>query len=103
MADALPNFTLEVSLESHDPLVRHAFGKHYGNEPIERTLADALDVGARRLDVFFMSGLPQQTAESVSQTSQTIFQLNKAALILRDSVSKFKVKAHAHKAYEFDE
>jgi hypothetical protein len=68
MADALPNFTLEVSLESHDPVVRHAFGKHYGNEPIERTLADALDVGARRLDVFFMSGLPQQTAESVLGT-----------------------------------
>ena len=68
MAKALPNFTLEVSLESHDPVVRHAFGKHYGNEPMERTLQDALDVGAQRLDVFFMSGLPQQTAESVLQT-----------------------------------
>lgn len=68
MADALPNFTLEVSLESHDPTVRYAFGKHYNNEPIERTLADALDVGAKRLDVFFMSGLPQQTAESVLGT-----------------------------------
>lgn len=67
-ADALSNFTLEVSLESHDPVVRHAFGKPYGNEPMERTIADALDVGARRLDVFFMSGLPQQTAESVMGT-----------------------------------
>jgi B12-binding domain/radical SAM domain protein len=68
MADALPNFTLEVSLESHDPVVRRAFGKHYDNDPIERTLADALDVGAKRLDVFFMAGLPQQTAESVLGT-----------------------------------
>lgn len=68
MAAALPNFTLEVSLESHDPAVRHAFGKHYTNEPMERTLADALDLGAKRLDVFFMSGLPQQTAESVLGT-----------------------------------
>ena len=68
MADALPNFTLEVSLESHDPVVRHAFGKHYDNEPIERTIADALDVGAKRLDVFFMAGLPQQTAASVLGT-----------------------------------
>jgi hypothetical protein len=68
MADALPNFTLEVSLESHDPVVRHAFGKHYDNEPIERTIADALDVGAKRLDVFFMAGLPRQTAESVLGT-----------------------------------
>jgi B12-binding domain/radical SAM domain protein len=68
MAGALPNFTLEVSLESHDPVVRHAFGKHYDNEPIERTIADALDVGAKRLDVFFMAGLPRQTAESVLGT-----------------------------------
>ncbi len=68
MAAALPNFTLEVSLESHDPVVRHAFGKHYDNTPMERTIADALDLGAQRLDVFFMSGLPKQTAESVLGT-----------------------------------
>ncbi len=68
MAAALPNFTLEVSLESHDPAVRRAFGKNYTNEPMERTLADALDLGAKRLDVFFMSGLPQQTAASVLGT-----------------------------------
>jgi B12-binding domain/radical SAM domain protein len=68
MADALPNFTLEVSLESHDPVVRRAFGKHYDNKPIERTISDALDVGAKRLDVFFMAGLPQQTAASVLGT-----------------------------------
>jgi len=68
VASALPNFTLEVSLESHDPVVRHAFGKGYDNGPMERTLADALDAGARRLDVFFMAGLPQQTADSVLAT-----------------------------------
>ncbi len=68
MASALPNFTLEVSLESHDPVVRRAFGKSYGNEPMEQTIAAALEAGARRLDVFFMSGLPQQTAESVLGT-----------------------------------
>ncbi len=68
LARALPNFTLEVSLESHDPQVRAAFGKHYANEPIERTIADALDVGAKRVDVFFMAGLPQQTAASVLDT-----------------------------------
>jgi B12-binding domain/radical SAM domain protein len=68
IASALPNFTLEVSMESHDPVVRHAFGKPYDNEPMERTIADALDVGARRLDVFFMVGLPQQTPESVLGT-----------------------------------
>jgi B12-binding domain/radical SAM domain protein len=68
MADALPNFTLEVSLESHDPVVRRAFGKPYDNPPVERTIADALDVGAKRLDVFFMAGLPEQTSQSVLAT-----------------------------------
>jgi B12-binding domain/radical SAM domain protein len=68
MAAALPNFTLEVSLESHDPTVRQAFGKPYGNEPMERTMADALAAGARRLDAFFMIGLPQQTQDSVLET-----------------------------------
>jgi hypothetical protein len=68
LAAALPNFTLEVSLESHDPAVRAAFGKHYGNAPIERTISDALAVGAKRVDVFFMAGLPQQTADSVLGT-----------------------------------
>ena len=65
---ALPNFTLEVSLESHDPAVRRAFGKSYGNEAIEETLRAALEAGCQRLDVFFMIGLPQQTFESVLAT-----------------------------------
>ncbi|MCL6430082.1 MAG: TIGR04190 family B12-binding domain/radical SAM domain protein [Anaerolineae bacterium] len=65
---ALPNYTLEVSLESHDPVVRRAFGKDYDNEAIEATLADALDAGCRRLDVFFMIGLPEQTRDSVLET-----------------------------------
>ncbi len=66
--DALPNFTLEVSLESHDPAVRRAFGKRYDNEAIEATLGHALDVGCQRLDVFFMIGLPEQTYDSVLAT-----------------------------------
>ncbi len=65
---ALPDFTLEVSLESHDPAVRRAFGKGYDNAAVEATLAHALEAGCRRLDVFFMIGLPEQTYDSVLQT-----------------------------------
>jgi B12-binding domain/radical SAM domain protein len=65
---ALPNFALEVSLESHDPRVRRAFGKHYDNAAIEATLEAALEAGCQRLDVFFMIGLPEQTYESVLAT-----------------------------------
>lgn len=69
VADALPNFALEISLESHDPDVRRAFGKAYGNEQIEETMSVALELGAKRLDVFFMVGLPKQTYQSVIDTA----------------------------------
>jgi len=68
MGQACPNFCLEISPESHDPKVRKASGRNYSNEELERTLADALDAGCSRLDVFFMIGLPQQTPKSVMDT-----------------------------------
>ncbi|MGD8997190.1 MAG: TIGR04190 family B12-binding domain/radical SAM domain protein [Anaerolineae bacterium] len=65
LADALPNFVIEFSPESHDPAVRRAIHKNYANEGIERTIEACLDVGCRRFDLFFMTGLPQQTKQSV--------------------------------------
>jgi len=68
VAEALPKFTVEVSLESHDPEVRQAFGKPYGNEDIEASMQAILEAGAQRLDVFFIIGLPKQTFASVMET-----------------------------------
>lgn len=68
VADALPNFVLEVSMESHDPSVRSAFNKHYTNDAMEKTMEYALEAGCNRLDVYFMTGLPEQTYASVMQT-----------------------------------
>ena len=68
MSRACPGFCLEISPESHDPEVRRASGRNYSSRDLERTLADALDVGCGRLDVFFMIGLPRQTPESVMAT-----------------------------------
>jgi B12-binding domain/radical SAM domain protein len=65
LADALPNFVIEFSPESHDRRVREAIHKNFSNEEIERTIEACLDVGCRRFDLFFMTGLPKQTAESV--------------------------------------
>jgi B12-binding domain/radical SAM domain protein len=65
LARALPNFVIEFSPESHDPVVRRALHKNYSNEGIERTIDACLDVGCRRFDLFFMTGLPRQTKESV--------------------------------------
>jgi B12-binding domain/radical SAM domain protein len=68
VSKALPNWTLEISMESHDERVRKAFGRPYTNAEIERTLDDALEAGCQRLDLFFMVGLKQQTYASVMET-----------------------------------
>jgi B12-binding domain/radical SAM domain protein len=66
---ACPNFCLEISPESHDPVVRKASGRNYSNEDLERTIAEALAAGCGRMDVFFMTGLPKQTVQSVMATT----------------------------------
>ncbi len=68
MGEACPGFCLEISPESHDPAVRKACGRDYSNEELEETIADALEAGCHRVDVFFMTGLPKQTTKSVMDT-----------------------------------
>ena len=65
---ALPNWTLEISMESHDERVRRAFGRPYSNVAIERSIDDALEAGCQRLDLFFMIGIKEQTSQSVMET-----------------------------------
>ncbi|NLF14783.1 MAG: TIGR04190 family B12-binding domain/radical SAM domain protein [Anaerolineaceae bacterium] len=68
VADAMPNWTLEISLETHSDEVRSAFGRPYKNAEIENTMRYALEAGVKRLDVFFMIGLPKQDYQSVMDT-----------------------------------
>jgi B12-binding domain/radical SAM domain protein len=68
MAEAMPNWTLEISLESHSEKVRSVFGRPYKNAPIENTMRYALEAEVQRLDVFFMIGLPEQDYQSVMDT-----------------------------------
>jgi B12-binding domain/radical SAM domain protein len=65
---ALPNFTVEISMESHDERVRRAFGRPYSNVDIEASIDYALEAGCQRLDLFFMVGLKEQTYQSVMET-----------------------------------
>ncbi len=65
MSLASPNFCLEISPESHDYEIRKLLGRNYTDEAFEQTLADALDIGCGRLDVFYMTGLPKQDTRSV--------------------------------------
>ena len=68
IAEAIPNFNIEISPESHDEEVRKAFGRPYNNEALERMIADAIDLGSKRVDLFFMIGLPKQTYSSVLES-----------------------------------
>jgi B12-binding domain/radical SAM domain protein len=68
ISEAIPNFNLEISPESHDVAVRKAFGRPYGNSALEGMVEDAMDLGCNRIDLFFMTGLPKQTLQSVLDT-----------------------------------
>lgn len=68
LSKAIPNYVIEISMESHDEQVRRAFGRPYDNQQIEQTIEDALEFGCQRLDLFFMIGIKEQTYQSVMDT-----------------------------------
>jgi B12-binding domain/radical SAM domain protein len=68
IAESVKNFNIEISPESHDEEVRKAFGRPYANQPMEKMIADAIELGCKRIDLFFMIGLPKQTYQSVLET-----------------------------------
>ena len=70
----LKNWSVEISAESHDDDVRAAFGKgHYKMEELEKTIVDALShPNCERFDLYFMTGIPKQTAASVRETGEYV-------------------------------
>jgi hypothetical protein len=68
VSDAIPNYNIQMSTESHDEEVRHAFGKHWRNVDIENTIKSAVDNNCQRFDLFYMIGLPKQDYSSVMNT-----------------------------------
>lgn len=72
--DNLENWSVEISAESHDDEVRAAFGKgHYKMTELEQTIVDALShKNCERFDLYFMTGIPKQTAESVRETGEYV-------------------------------
>ncbi|MDA3937114.1 MAG: TIGR04190 family B12-binding domain/radical SAM domain protein [Actinomycetota bacterium] len=69
----LNDYSVEISVESHDDEVRAAFGKsHYTMEQVEESIAAALRNNCSRFDLYFMTGIPTQTAASVLETGEYI-------------------------------
>ncbi len=70
ISEAAENFNVELSPESHDEKVRHAFGRPYSNAAMERLIETLLAHGCKRIDLFFMVGLPHQDYQSVMKTAE---------------------------------
>jgi B12-binding domain/radical SAM domain protein len=68
--DAVENWSIELSPESHDETIRRIQDKTtaYTNAEMEAVMQAALKLRCQRIDVFFMIGLPGQTRESVADT-----------------------------------
>lgn len=70
IADAVPKFSLEMTLETHIESIRNMNGKFAcTNEQVENTIASAFKYGCRKIDIFFMTGIPKQ---SYSQAIESI-------------------------------
>ena len=68
----LHDYSVEISVESHDDAVRAAFGKHYTMESVEDSIRQALRHGCKRFDLYFMTGIPTQTVASVLETPEYV-------------------------------
>jgi B12-binding domain/radical SAM domain protein len=68
IADNFNNFCFEISPDSHDENIRKKMGKNFSNNQLISSIKYALEKGAGRYDLYFMTGLPTQTKESIMQT-----------------------------------
>ena len=67
-ADTFTNVCYEISPDSHDEGIRKKMGKSFTNKDLISSIKYALDKGALRFDLYFMTGLPGQTKESIRDT-----------------------------------
>jgi len=58
----------EISPDSHNESIRREMGKTFSNEELTGSIRYALEKGARRFDLYFMTGLPRQTKGSIMET-----------------------------------
>jgi len=69
-ASSCESFSMEISPDSHDEGVRRLQGKSYTNEAMDKSIGKAMGLGSLKYDVFFMSGLPGQTRDSVLASAE---------------------------------
>lgn len=66
ISESVENWSFEMSCESQDYEIRKKFGKAvYTNEKFKESLLACFEAGAKRGDVYFMTGIPFQTKASI--------------------------------------
>ncbi len=65
MNDSCLKYSIEITLETHDEKIRRYNGKfNCTNQKVIETLNSALKHGCKKIDLFFMTGIPGQTYQS---------------------------------------
>ncbi len=68
LKESVPKYNVEISPEAHDEEIRRAFGRPFNNQQLEDSIQACIKHDCRRIDLFFMIGLPKQTYTSVMET-----------------------------------
>lgn len=79
LADSTEAWTLELSPETHDDKIRHLMGKPYTAKSMEKTIKNALKLGAEKIDLYYMIGLSGQTPESALESvdyTRRLYEMN---------------------------
>jgi len=66
--EVFDNVCYEISPDSHDEAIRQKMGKTFTNDELLGSIKYALQKGAKRYDLYFMTGLPMQTKDSILNT-----------------------------------
>ncbi|RLG54034.1 MAG: TIGR04190 family B12-binding domain/radical SAM domain protein [Thermoproteota archaeon] len=57
------NVYIQISPETQIERVRYSYGRLYKNKSLEKMVNNSIKLGIKRVDLYFMTGLPLQTAE----------------------------------------
>jgi B12-binding domain/radical SAM domain protein len=79
IAEAVPQYSLEFTLETHDEAIRKFNGKfRCTNKKVIDTMNYALKHQCKKIDIYFMVGIPHQSYDSVIKNVDFIEQIHEA-------------------------
>ncbi len=62
-----PDFTVEISPESSNEVIRNKNGRPYDNKSLENFIENSIAAGSKKVDVYFTIGMSEQTVDDVNK------------------------------------